>query len=307
MILDKNEGDKYVFDYKNGLIKQGLGIGVPEVDDYLVYKQGETCIINGLDNVGKTYFMLWYYLCISLKWDKKFVLWCGENKVGAQKRDLVKMLAGRDLDLLNDKQIKNYLASINKRFQWISIEKMYNHNELFKIFSDSDADACLIDPFTGLSRDYDHKGNYDFLNASRQFVIDTKKTLYVNTHVNTEAARRLYPKDCGLDDLVGYPMPPEKSHSEGGQSFANRPDGFITIHRYPDHPTFWYNTLVFVRKVKDTGTGGKVSYRAKPLIFDFNKGLGFLAVVGDEKRTINPIADILKEKFGYEQEKLPFN
>ena len=109
-------------------------------------------IINGLDNVGKTYFMLWYYLCISLKWDKKFVLWCGENKVGAQKRDLVKMLAGRDLDLLNDKQINNYLASINKRFQWISIEKMYNHN-LFKdpskfVLCDAPllADAKLITP-----------------------------------------------------------------------------------------------------------------------------------------------------------------
>jgi len=308
MILDRKYGDDYVIKFKRGEIEQGLGIGIPEVDQYLCYKQSQLCIINGLDNVGKTSFMLWYFLLISIKWDKKFILWCGENKVGQQKRDLVQFLSGKSFDELNEAQINKFLKSINRRFEWIDNKQSYSYEALYNIFEKSSADCCLIDPFTGLERAYDHGGNYDFLNASRAFVNKTDKTVYVNTHVNTEAARRMFPKNSNIPELEGYPMPPEKSNSEGGQSFANRPDDFITIHRYTDHPTYWMNTLVFVRKVKDTGTGGKVNFRTNPLIFDYNKGFGFKAIIksldGSIKSEIDPLRVVLSEKFGYNQESL---
>ena len=308
MILDKKNGDDYVLKFKNGDIEQGLGINVPGVDEYLMYKQSQLVVINGLDNVGKTYFCLWYWLMISLIHDKKFVLWCGENNVGQQKRDLVKMLSGTDIVNLSEKQIKQYLASINKRFEWVDNKRTYGYEDLFKVFEQSEADCCFIDPFTGLEREYNHGGNYDFLNCARQFVSTTSKSVYINTHVNTESARRVYPKNCGIPELEGYPMAPEKSNSEGGQAFANRPDDFITIHRYTDHPDYWMNTLVFVRKVKDQETGGKVNFRTNPLIFDYNKGFGFKCVIkstdGTVLEEVDPLRVVLKEKFGYKQNSL---
>ena len=96
--------------------------------------------------------------------------------------------------------------------------------------------------------------------------------MYVNTHPNTEAARRVY---NDMHEFAGYPMPPSRSQSEGGQPFANRPDNFITIHRLLGHPEKQYETQIYIRKVKDTETGGTPNSINEPVIFEFNKGLGF--------------------------------
>jgi hypothetical protein len=163
-------------------------------------------------------------------------------------------------------------AIIKDWFTFISNEKQYESKELFKMFADSDSDGCLIDPFTGMKRDYTHAANYDFLNESREFTNVTNKSVYVNTHVVSEAARRTYPEG---HDYAGYTSPPSKSQSEGGQPFGNRTDDFLTIHRLVGHPLRNFTTEVYIRKIKDTETGGKVTPIDDPLDFEFNSGLGF--------------------------------
>ena len=56
---------KYLDDYHSGKIKKGLGIGCADLDDVIRYKQGQFNIINGLDNVGKTAWIMWYFLCLN--------------------------------------------------------------------------------------------------------------------------------------------------------------------------------------------------------------------------------------------------
>ena len=55
MILEKEEQLKYLYAFKEGKIKRGLGIG-NELDNWVLYKRGSFSIIVGLDNVGKTNF-----------------------------------------------------------------------------------------------------------------------------------------------------------------------------------------------------------------------------------------------------------
>jgi hypothetical protein len=74
----------------------------------------------------------------------------------------------------------------------------------------------------------------------------------------------------------GYRMPPGKQQSEGGQPFANRCDDFITLHRFTDHPILWKYTQIFTRKVKDTETGGRISFADQPVMMEYNNGLGFV-------------------------------
>ena len=57
-MLSKGIHLEKLFDYKNGKIKQGLGIGT-NLDDYLRYKPKQLNIILGHDNTGKTYFINW--------------------------------------------------------------------------------------------------------------------------------------------------------------------------------------------------------------------------------------------------------
>ena len=49
----------------------------------------------------------------------------------------------------------------------------------------------------------------------------------------------------------------------------------IVVHRLIKHETMRFYTLVSVEKIKDTDTGGKHTLIDDPILFDYNKGLGF--------------------------------
>lgn len=274
MILKNNFADQYLDDYLNDKISMGKGLNLPTFDDHFRYKQGEFNMINGLDNVGKTAWIMWYFLCLSVKYNIDWCIWSGENKSAQLLRQLIEWRHGKKLKNIEDGKIHATKAEILNWFTFIDNEGFYKTDELFSAFKSTKRKGALIDPYTGMDREYTHAGNYDFLNKSRAFVNETKISLFVNTHPNTEAARRVYPLD---HELAGYPMPPSRSQSEGGQPFANRPDNFITIHRLVGHPQEQYKTLVYVRKIKDVETGGMVNAIDDPIEFLYNNGLGYIS------------------------------
>tara|TARA_R100000655_G_scaffold17819_3_gene37760 strand:- start:937 stop:1791 length:855 start_codon:yes stop_codon:yes gene_type:complete len=272
-MLSKGIHTKYLLDYKYGRIKQGLPIGC-KLDEHIVFKPKQLNIILGHDNVGKSYFVFWYFLTLALKHDLKFCLWAGENQYGQIMRDLIQMYSGIQFKELHDSQIRSYSTHLEQYFDFIDNSRLYTPQELLEAFKNTDADCCLIDPFTGLSREYGYEGNYKFLNMARQFVNETGKTIYISTHPTSESGRQgnLFPKGHMWD---GHLKPPMAAYVEGGKSFLNRCDDFITIHRLIKHETMKYVTLVSVDKVKDTDTGGKHTLLDDYIFCDFNRGLGF--------------------------------
>ena len=82
MIENKQNITDYLQSYHEGKIKKGLGIDLPELDEHARFKRGEFNIINGLDNVGKTVVILWWFLCLSSKHNLKWCIYSGENKSG---------------------------------------------------------------------------------------------------------------------------------------------------------------------------------------------------------------------------------
>ena len=94
MILKDNSTIKYLHAYKDGRIKQGLGINLKLLDQHFLMKRGEFNMVLGLDNCGKTFWLLWYLLCHAKLNGKKFIIWSGENRAGQLKRDLIQMWLG---------------------------------------------------------------------------------------------------------------------------------------------------------------------------------------------------------------------
>tara|TARA_R110000787_G_scaffold21536_5_gene63646 strand:- start:2418 stop:3269 length:852 start_codon:yes stop_codon:yes gene_type:complete len=274
-MLSNNEHSlKYLFDYKDGKIKKGLGIGCI-LDDYYVYKQGEFNMFLGLDNVGKTNWIIWYLTALSKKYEKKWCIWSGENKVGQLKRDIIQFWVGTNLKELKKSEIENYHNIINKYFYFIDNRKLYDHKQLLKIFEETECDGGFIDPFTGLNhnrRVAQFDRNYQICNDVREFCNRTKKTIYISIHPQTEAARRVYPPDHPLN---GHIQAPRKADCEGGQVFPNRVDNFLCLHRLVAHKELWMQSEVYIYKIKDKETGGKPTNLAEPLRFDYNSGLGF--------------------------------
>lgn len=285
MITKQGDVIQYLLDYKEGKIKEGLGIGC-ELDQYLRFKRKQLNIILGHDNVGKTYWINWYFLVLSLKHGLKFCIWSGENQKGQILRDLIQMYSGESFRNLTNQQIQSYLGYLEQFFYFVDNSKLYKPVELLDIFEKSECQVALIDPFTGLDREMTYEGNYTFMNKAREFVNRTGMTIYINTHPNTESGRN---SNLYIDgEFKGHLRHPLKDHIEGGKAFLNRCDDMFVIHRLIKHDTMKYVTMINVEKVKDTETGGKVTGLNEPVMCEFNRGLGFM-IYGN-----NPIDNIRK-------------
>lgn len=263
---------QYLLDVKDGKIKQGLGVDC-FLDEHLRFKPKQVNIILGHDNVGKTYWINWYFLTLALKHNLTFCIWSGENQKGQILRDMIQMYRGRPFASLSHREISGDLAYLEQSFVFIDNSKLYKPSDIFRLFKESGANVGLIDPFTGLDREMSFAGNYEFMNTARQFVNETGMTIYINTHPNTESGRNGNLYQDG--DFKGHLKPPLKDHIEGGKAFLNRCDDMFVIHRLIKHETMKYVTWVGVEKVKDMETGGKHTGLNEPVYCMFNAGLGF--------------------------------
>jgi len=278
---------KYLLDYKNGRIKKGLGINCC-FDDFWRHKKNNLNLILGHDNVGKSYWIFFYFLNLALRHDLKFCLYAGENQKGQILRDLIQMYSGTPFNELPDDKIVSYCHYLEQFFYFVPNNKIYKPEELLEIFEKSECDVGLIDPFTALKRDYTYSGNYEFLNMARQFVNDTGMTIYINTHPTSESGRQgnLYPQG---HEWAGMLRPPLKDHIEGGKSFLNRACNMLVLHRLVKSESMKYYTMISTEKIKDIDSGGSFTKIDQPLLFEFNSGLGF------KINGVDPLSDLRPE------------
>ena len=273
MILANGHSTQYLNDYLDGKIPTGLKLGC-DLDDYYVHKQGQLNIILGHDNVGKTYFLEWYFLALATNHDLKFCLFMDENYQGKVMRDLIQMYAGKKFMELSYNDVRKYETILEQNFKFVDNTKRYTPDELLNIFDKAECDVHLIDPFNGLKTPMSYSSNYDVLNDLKHFTKEGK-TIYINAHPSSASGRRsaVYPEKHGW---AGHVMPPLKSDIEGGKAFANKADDFLVVHRLTQHPDLWNYTMVEVTKIKDTDTGGKPTMLNEPMMLDYNFGLGFV-------------------------------
>lgn len=285
MLANKSDIDKYLSDFHAGRISKGLGLGC-DLDKYLRFKDGSFNMILGHDNVGKTYWRCWYYLCLSVQYNYKWCIWTGENKAGQVVRDLIQQHSGRPFKELSISEVYRYKDEVLQWFTFVDNKKLHKYQDLLNIFESVECNGCLIDPYTGLDRKFGHSDNYEFLNTTRQWVNRTGKTIDVCSHPSTQSGRAgaLYPQGHEWEGHLRRPM---KADIEGGKPFGNRIDDFITLHRLTSHPDMKWYTQVYIDKVKDVETGGEQTMLDEPIMCEFNRGLGF---------TINAVNPLTPDK-----------
>ena len=272
-----SEGNSQLEAIREGRVKMGLGIGIQSVDDFLRYKQGQFNMMNSHDNTGKTTWMLWYFCVLSslhgLTWD----IFSSENSIVSLKRDVMQFMQGQRLDKMSEEKFYRSVDEMNQSFNFIKTDVMYTADQILSIASSTKSTGLLIDPYNSLKSDgknaNKHLEDYDICANIRIFCKKTNKTVYVNAHLVTEAARRRYPKEHIYE---GHLTPAEKADCEGGQKFANRADDFLTGHRMTQHEQRKNIFELHVRKVKETITGGAQTPRDKPIEFVFDNYKGFL-------------------------------
>jgi hypothetical protein len=272
MILKDGHSTKYLEDYKNGLIPVGKGLGC-QLDEFLLWKDSQLNLILGHDNVGKTYFIEWYFLANAVNNSLTSTIFMDENYHGKVMRDLVQIYTGKNFKDLHYREIRKAEMTLQCFFKFVDNSRRYTPDQMMDVFNESNTDNYLIDPFNALQTEMTYSANYEMLNKFKMFT-KTGKTMYINAHPSSASGRRnaIYPKG---NQYAGHVMPPLKSDIEGGKAFPNKADDFIVVHRLPQHAEMWKYTMVEVVKVKDTDTGGKCTRLDVPVLLDYNFGLGF--------------------------------
>lgn len=283
----KSEEDR-IKQARDGKIPQGLNTGYDIVDFHFRYKQGNLLVMNGHDNVGKS-FIVWYLMVIaSMKYDWKWIMFCAENVSPDIRTQIVEFICGKLAKSIDDETFNKWLDWAYEHFEIIEIADDKEELETYDMISSiaekiieespNKFNGVLFDPYNALEIDMStmdrrlstHDYHYSCANKMRKFKKKHNVAVWVNMHAVSEALRKV--------DKEGYPLPPGKADTEGGGKFANKADEFITWHRYVQDSGRALTTEMHVRKVKDTKTGGKCSDLNNPVKLTWechNKFWGF--------------------------------
>ncbi|MDB4459773.1 hypothetical protein N9015_01145 [Akkermansiaceae bacterium] len=250
---------------RNGSIKEGLKLDIPDLDEHIRFKPSNFNVILGQANVGKTSAVLFLMLCYSIKYKKKWLVFSSENEPHSIIRKLVEYKAQQPLNLIEELDFIEHTEFIDDYFKIISPDKLYTYRDLLslaKSYKDAwDYDGFMIDPYNSIVKDPvlmksigGHEYDYQATTEFRIFCKQNNITIWLNVHANTGAIRMLHSMG---HKYCGFPMPPQAGDVEGGAKFVNRADDFWVIHRYVQHPTDFMITQIHVRKVKEVETGGR--------------------------------------------------
>lgn len=273
MLINYEKVTAHLQDIRTGKIKEGLTLGVPEIDDYFRFKPSSFNIILGHSNTGKTTIVLYLMLAYAIKHQIKWLVFSSENEAYSIIRKLVEFLEERPIQDVPEKQYKKHIDFIYTHFKIIDSTKLYTYRELLdlcKVIKDAwNYQGLLIDPYNSLIKDSKlissvggHEYDYQATTELRIFAKKNDISIWVNTHANTSALRMVHRID---HEYAGHPIPPNAADVEGGGKFVNRADDFLVVHRYIQHPTEFMYSLVHVRKVKETETGGRPTSIDEPI------------------------------------------
>lgn len=280
-LAEPTDYEEYLQMVVDGTLPQGLTTGIPSLDEYFLFKEGNFVNINGTDNVGKS-VVLWYLLLLAAMYhDWKGIIFSSENTEGGFMRKMMQFYWGKPMYgqfAMNESERKIARAFIESHFKIIkSQENLYNYKDIINMVKKTrikypDRKFCLIDPYNSLKIDLSgfsklstHEYHYEALSEIKSYGQQTKFGWFINHHAVTAAAR-------AKDGEKKYPAPPHKADTEGGSKVPNKSDEFLTIHRITQHPTDWMVNEIHVRKIKDTDTGGRPTPQDMPVKLEMYKG-----------------------------------
>lgn len=289
MLAQINKLQENILDIKYGRVKEGLKIGVTEIDEHIRFKQGNFNIIIGHANVGKTTVIIYTMLLYTIKHKIKWLIFSAENTPQSIARKIIEFKTGKPISKMTDEEIQETLEWVNEYFKIIDVSDAYTYKKLLdeaiEVKKDFEYHGLLIDPYNSLNKDRNllrginsHEYDYEVASEFRLFCKNNNVSIWLNTHAVTEALRRIHPKD---HEYAGLPQPPSMADVEGGGKWGNRADDVFTIHRYTQHPTEWMYSDIHVRKVKEVETGGRPTPIEEPVRLRMvrnNVGFEFLGV-----------------------------
>lgn len=273
MIAQAKKLQDKILDIKYGRVKEGLKIGIPEIDEFIRFKRNTLAAI-GHANVGKTTILIYFYVLWAKIHKLKFLVWSSENTPQSILRKIIEFYMGIPIQEATDAQINKAVEWANHHFKIIDVEDLYTYKSLLKEAQQiKDAwsyDGLLIDPYNSLSKDAailkmvgnSHDYDYQVLSELRIFSRQNNIQLCVNMHGVSSSLRQVHHTG---HEFEGLTRPLAMSDAEGGSKVSSRFDDILTLHRYVSHPTDWMYSHIHVQKIKENETGGRPTPFEQPI------------------------------------------
>lgn len=273
MIAQAKKLQDKILDIKYGRVKEGLKIGIPEIDEHIRFKKNLLIAI-GHANVGKTTTLIYFYVLWAKMHRLRFLVWSSENSPESILRKIIEFKMGKPIQAATDSLIEKAVEWSNEHFKIIDVEDMYTYKNLLKeaqqIKEAWNYDGLLIDPYNSLAKDASilkmvgnaHEYDYQVLTELRIFSKKNNIQVCVNAHGVTSALRSVHHSGHEYESLT---RPLAMSDAEGGSKISSRADDIICIHRYVSHPTDWMYSHVHVLKIKENETGGRPTPFEQPI------------------------------------------
>jgi len=294
-IEDSRHYIEYLEKSRTGSLEKGLTTGSRWLDEYFVFKKGNFVVTNGFPSSGKSFFW-WFLATVANKhhgW--RWLFFSSENKTGQVIKKLIEFFAEKQIDQLTKAEANKHRLYIDDNFRFINIDQSYTAKDILRIAEEYlqiwKFDGLLIDPYNSLmvgNQSSTYHYHYEVVTQMRTFCNRTGVYLSLNVHPNTTAAR--------TKDSSGAPIVPSAADTEGGIMFLNRCDEFISLARRADDPVTFRQTHIYVRKIKDFETGGKVSPLDLPVTLTLMDGVSFI----DQNQV-----RLLSGRLYYEKEEAP--
>lgn len=258
-LSDVKEENTYLDQARKGEVEYGLTTGWPVLDENFRIKKNSLNLGLGVDNVGKSVFMMSLITSTNIIHDMTWGVVCPENKNPVTRQRSIESLSGKPITYFSNREneYKRYLQYSRDKLHIVGNREHYSIPEVIsmgkKLYEYEGIDALLIDPFNFfLTEGNGYASDNNVLSKLRVFA-ETYCSVYVMAHPYSGFTREKVNKE-------GYLDPPTKYDAQGGSNFAYRVDDVFTIHRIINHPSneIRKEMQFIVGKVKELHTGGRV-------------------------------------------------
>mgnify|MGYP003676882975 CR=1 FL=1 len=112
MIINFHDHLKKIKQVRDGTLKEGLKLDIPEIDEHFRFKAGNFNVILGHANTGKTTLILYLMLMYSVKHNLRWLIFSSENESYTLIKKLIEFMEGKVITKIEEDHF-------NKRADWI--------------------------------------------------------------------------------------------------------------------------------------------------------------------------------------------
>lgn len=269
-------------------------IGVPQLDELFKFKRGDTTLLTGIGNYGKSTLFKWYQLMRAIKFGEKFANYAPEdNPAEEYYHDFAEMLLGCDCSQRNPNRppievYSNAYDFVAKHIFFISPKdaspnSRYLMERFLELIIKEKIDGIGIDPYNGKENDYSTFGGRTDLFLETDLSEWTRFSQNNNTYTIIVA----HPTKLVKDGNGNYPCP-DVFNIAGGGMWNNKMDNILVYHRPfmqtdPENPSVEFHTKK-IRKQKSVGKKGSImfEYQRRTRRFMF-EGIDYMQRLLNEK------------------------